>query len=198
MSSQRRYTALRDGKNPGEYGVVLTIHSQAATRHGGSAEFASDNCARVTGCAGSLRANRTPPRGPGPRASSARKHHVSKTLWLENALARNPMKRPQKRKTRPGGQPDGSSYMGAGVDGRSRRIQPRWGGMTAPTSSSRGRATGRSTRRRIFLTSWQDSLAGIFGGLCSADYCAAGRLASAGTERSDANARVAGASSKPF
>jgi len=61
MSSQRRYTTLRDGKNPGEYGVVLTIHSQAATRHGGSAEFASDNCARVTGCAGSLRAGRTPP-----------------------------------------------------------------------------------------------------------------------------------------
>ena len=79
----------------------------------------------------------------------------SKTPCLENALARNPMKRPQKRKTRPGGQPDGSSYMGAGVDGRSRRIQPRWGGMTAPTSSSRGRGTGRSTRRRIFLTSWQ-------------------------------------------
>ena len=40
----------------------------------------------------------------------------------------------QKRKTRPGGQPDGSSHMGAlGVDGRSRRIQPRWGGITAPT-----------------------------------------------------------------
>jgi hypothetical protein len=57
MSSQQPYTALRDGKNPGEYGVVRLIHSQAATQHGGSAEFASDNCARVIGCTRPLRAN---------------------------------------------------------------------------------------------------------------------------------------------
>jgi hypothetical protein len=88
MSSQRRYTALRDGKSPGEYGVVRLIHSQAATRHGGSAGFASDNCARVTGCAGSLRADEPRPvdrvRGHGPLENTmARKHHISKTLWLE-------------------------------------------------------------------------------------------------------------------
>src|SRR5258705_4891414 len=55
---------------------------------------------------------------------------------------------PQKRKTRPGGQPDGSSHMGAlGVDGRSRRIQPRWGGITAPTDivSREGRSTFKRT-----------------------------------------------------
>src|SRR6476660_1749094 len=55
---------------------------------------------------------------------------------------------PQKRKTRPGGQPDGSSHMGAlGVDGRSRRIQPRWGGITAPTAivSRQGRSTFKPT-----------------------------------------------------
>src|SRR5712672_4163684 len=57
-------------------------------------------------------------------------------------------KYPQKRKTRPGGQPDGSSHMGAlGVDGRSRRIQPRWGGITTPTDivSRQGRSTFKRT-----------------------------------------------------
>jgi hypothetical protein len=60
---------------------------------------------------------------------------------------------PPKRKTRPGGQPDGSSHMGAGVDGRSRRIQPRWGGITAPTLIGRGGLAKRSKGRRLFLTS---------------------------------------------
>src|SRR4051794_31559876 len=32
----------------------------------------------------------------------------------------------------------GQAIPGAGVDGRSRRIQPRWGGITAPTQLSRG------------------------------------------------------------
>jgi len=52
MSSQQPYTAFRDGNNPGEYGVVRLIHGQAATQHGGSAEFASDNCARAIGLHG--------------------------------------------------------------------------------------------------------------------------------------------------
>src|SRR6266404_841444 len=67
----------------------------------------------------------------------------------------------QKRKTRPGGQPDGSSHMGAlGVDGRSRRIQPRWGGITAPTVivSREGRGTFKRT------SDFFNFLAGDFGG----------------------------------
>jgi hypothetical protein len=72
----------------------------------------------------------------------------------QNKMAKNIR---QKRKTRPGGQPDGSSYMGAGVDGRSRRIQPRWGGITAPTSIGRGGLVKRSKRRRLFLTPGQAS-----------------------------------------
>jgi hypothetical protein len=70
----------------------------------------------------------------------------------QNKMAKNIR---QKRKTRPGGQPDGSSYMGAGVDGRSRRIQPRWGGITAPTLIGRGGLAKRSKRRQLFLTSGQ-------------------------------------------
>jgi hypothetical protein len=61
-----------------------------------------------------------------------------------------PMALPRKRKTRPGGQPDGSSHMGAWVDGRSRRIQPRWGGITAPTDIGRGRAPRVQIIRRFF------------------------------------------------
>ena len=56
-----------------------------------------------------------------------------------------------KRKTRPGGQPDGSSHMGAGVDGRSRRIQPRWGGTTTPTCIGRKRGAARSNPCELFL-----------------------------------------------
>src|SRR4051794_4176962 len=48
-------------------------------------------------------------------------------------------RQPTNQKTRPGGQPGGSSYMGAGVDGRSRRIQPCWGGITAPTCIGRSK-----------------------------------------------------------
>jgi len=47
------------------------------------------------------------------------------------------------------------------VDGRSRRIQPRWGGITAPTDIGRGRVAERSNGPRIFLTSGQLFLAGI-------------------------------------
>jgi hypothetical protein len=47
MSSQQPYIASAVGKNPGEYGVIRLIHSQAATQHGGSAGFANDNvCVR--------------------------------------------------------------------------------------------------------------------------------------------------------
>src|SRR5258706_7888946 len=67
---------------------------------------------------------------------------------------------PQKRKTRRGGQPDGSSHMGAlGVDGRSRRIQPRWGGITAPTDimSREGRRTFKRTSD-FFNFFWREIL----------------------------------------
>jgi hypothetical protein len=47
MSSQQPYIASAVGKNPGEYGVIRLIHSQAATQHGGSAGSANDNvCVR--------------------------------------------------------------------------------------------------------------------------------------------------------
>src|ERR1700760_3444786 len=82
----------------------------------------------------------------------ARAHLLIDFYFLEKT------KQPPKTKEPSGGQPDGSSYMGAGVDGRSRQIQPRWGGMTAPTFSSRVWPTGRSTRWRIFLTSSRANL----------------------------------------
>ena len=67
---------------------------------------------------------------------------------------------PQNRKTRPGGQPDGSRAIWAlGVDGRSRRIQPRWGGITAPTDIVSREARQSSNGPAIFLTFWR----GIFG-----------------------------------
>src|SRR3984885_13445695 len=50
----------------------------------------------------------------------------------------------------------GQAIWALGVDGRSRRIQPRWGGITAPTLIRRGRGAGRSTRRAIFLTFRQE------------------------------------------
>ena len=101
----------------------------------------------------------------------------------------------QKRKTRPGGQPDGSSHMGAlGVDGRSRRIQPRWGGITAPTVivSRQDRSTFKPTSEFFYL----------FGrGFWTENYRPAGDPASPTADLSDAmaaggwfRARVAGAS----
>src|ERR1700691_2641624 len=42
-------------------------------------------------------------------------------------------------------------YGALGVDGRSRRIQPRWGGITAPTNIGRGTVAARSNHRRFFL-----------------------------------------------
>src|SRR6266478_9347302 len=88
----------------------------------------------------------------------------------------------QKRKTRPGGQPDGSSHMGAlGVDGRSRRIQPRWGGITAPTDivSRQGRST--------FKRTW--GFFNFFGGrFWPENYRAAGRSTSPTADLSDAMA----------
>src|SRR5258706_14479836 len=78
---------------------------------------------------------------------------------------------PQKRETRPGGQRDGSSHRGAlGVDGRSRRIQPRWGGITTPTDivSRQGRSTFKRT------SDFFNFLAGRF---WRENYLAAGRTA---------------------
>src|SRR5258705_1464692 len=88
----------------------------------------------------------------------------------------------QKRKTRPGGQPDGSSHMGAlGVDGRSRRIQPRWGGITAPTDivSRQGRST--------FKRTW-DFFELFCGRFWPENYRAAGRSTSPTADLSDAMA----------
>jgi len=86
---------------------------------------------------------------------------------------------PQKRKTRPGGQPDGSSHMGAlGVDGRSRRIQ-RWGGITAPTAivSRQGRSTFKPASDFFNL---------LAGRSWTENYRAAGRSASPTADLSDA------------
>src|SRR6266478_1268450 len=40
----------------------------------------------------------------------------------------------------------GQAIWALGVDGRSRRIQPRWGGITAPTYVGRRRVAARSNR----------------------------------------------------
>src|SRR5258708_2292781 len=49
----------------------------------------------------------------------------------------------------------GQAIWALGVDGRSRQIQPRWGGITAPTAIGRDRAAGRSNGVAIFLTFWR-------------------------------------------
>src|SRR6185295_9825788 len=59
---------------------------------------------------------------------------------------------PKTRRPARGDNRAGQSYISAGVDGRSRNIQPRWGGITAPTWISRGRRPDVQKRRRIFLT----------------------------------------------
>src|SRR6202046_1951154 len=56
----------------------------------------------------------------------------------------------------------GQAIWALGVDGRSRRIQPRWGGITAPTFIGRGGDGKRSNRRRSFLTFWQVVFASKF------------------------------------
>ena len=45
----------------------------------------------------------------------------------------------------------GQAIWALGVDGRSRRIQPRWGGITAPTYIGRSRVGARSNRSRDFF-----------------------------------------------
>src|SRR5258708_5117388 len=64
----------------------------------------------------------------------------------------------------------GQAIWALGVDGRSRRIQPRWGGITGPTNLSRRRIAVRSNVSAIFLTFWQEVPGGE-------NHCAAGRLA---------------------
>src|SRR6202166_127545 len=65
----------------------------------------------------------------------------------------------------------GQAIWALGVDGRSRRIQPRWGGITAPTDMSRRRVAIRSNLLALFLTCWQK----VPG---AENHCAAARLAS--------------------
>src|SRR5260370_18225832 len=76
--------------------------------------------------------------------------------------------------------------MGAvGVDGRSRRIQPRWGGITTPTDivSRQGRSTFKRT------SDFFNFLAGRF---WRENYRAAGRSASPTAHLSDAMAAGGG------
>jgi hypothetical protein len=95
----------------------------------------------------------------------------------------------------------GQAIWARGVDGRSRRIQPRWGGITAPTHIGRRRAAARSNRLAIFLT-FLAGIGGIFGENSGpAIYCAAARLVSPAAGFSDAmvaagwsSARAAGTS----
>src|SRR5947209_20167628 len=49
----------------------------------------------------------------------------------------------------------GQAIWALGVDGRSRRIQPRWGGITAPTYIGRRGGVARSNHVAIFLTFWR-------------------------------------------
>ena len=93
-----------------------------------------------------------------------------------------------KRKTRPGGQPDGSSYIGA------------WGGWAlAPNTASMGRdyrshkyrsREGRRTFKQPtnFFNFW----ASIFGRHPGRNYCAAGRWVSRTADLSDAMAAPGG------
>jgi hypothetical protein len=128
MSSQRRYTALRDGKNPGEYGVVRLIHSQAATRHGGSAEFCQRQlraCDRLRGIA-ARQPNATP-------WTEFEGMVHSKTPSLENTMSRK----------RSGSKSDEASAKtkdpSGGTTGRV-KLYGRWGGWAlAPDTASLGR-----------------------------------------------------------
>jgi hypothetical protein len=80
----------------------------------------------------------------------------------------------------------GQAIWALGVDGRSRRIQPRWGGITAPTHIGRRRAAARSNRPAIFLTFSARNFGRIFAGFWTEIYCAAARLAPPAADLSDA------------
>src|ERR1700720_3513400 len=80
----------------------------------------------------------------------------------------------------------GQAIWALGVDGRSRRIQPRWGGITAPTHIGRRRAAPRSNRFAIFLTFLAGIPGRIFGRIFAGIYRAVARLASPATDLSDA------------
>jgi len=63
---------------------------------------------------------------------------------------------PQNERPVRGDNRTGQAIWALGVDGRSRRIQPRWGGITAPTCIGRGGDAKRSNRAAIFLTFWRE------------------------------------------
>src|SRR6476619_2026189 len=75
-------------------------------------------------------------------------------LRLSRAHGQGP---PNERPVR-GDNRTGQAIWALGVDGRSRRIQPRWGGKTAPTYIGRGRVAERSNASADFF----DFVAGIF------------------------------------
>src|ERR1700722_14122974 len=87
------------------------------------------------------------------RSQAPRRHgRVALTPPWENARNIRKNERPVRGDNR-----TGQAVWALGVDWRSRRIQPRWGGML-PHLFCRGRGAARSTRPENFLTFWQELL----------------------------------------
>ena len=95
----------------------------------------------------------------------------------------------ENEKTRPGGQPDGSSHMGRLGWMGARAEYSRWGGITAPTLISRSRRAGRSKHQAIFLIflfRGSDGFPPIYRGKSEPDHRVVGRLGSFAADLSDA------------
>src|SRR6202790_5371133 len=88
--------------------------------------------------------------------------------------------RPKNERPVRGDNRTGQAIWALGMDGRSRRIQPRWGGITTPTCMGRGKPAARSNVSRIFLAFGRK--------FWTENYCAAARLASPGADFSGATA----------
>ena len=83
---------------------------------------------------------------PSPDKTPGRYGGLSQGVPARKSVERIPLKRERPAR---GDNRTGQAYMGAGVDGRSRRIQP-WGGVTNPTLISRGRVAERSKPKGLF------------------------------------------------
>src|ERR1700722_44291 len=114
------------------------------------------------------------------RSQAPRRHgRVALTPPWENARNIRRNERPVRGDNR-----TGQAVWALGVDGRSRRIQPRWGGITAPTSilSQQHRRTFNAPAcffnflAGTFGRELPDQ--GFFGDRRIGDYCAPGRRAS--------------------